>query len=51
MSIEGLSPEHREVAEKARVRIMALIAGGVVKRVVRIEEEPHEADFTDEVVS
>lgn len=51
MSIEELSPEHQFIAQEARVRIMALIAGGVVKRVVRIEEEPHEADFIDEVVS
>ena len=46
-----LDEEHQLVAERARHRIMALIMGGVVKRVVRIEEEPHESDFTDEVVS
>ena len=34
-----LDEEHRVVAERARFHIMALIMGGVVKRVVRIEEE------------
>lgn len=34
-----LDDVHQITAERARFRIMALIAGGVVKRVVTVEEE------------
>ena len=46
--LENLDETHRVEAERARCRIMALIAGGIVKRVVKIDtgfREPcHEED-------